>query len=418
MKILFCSYGGGHVTAVLPIIAEMLERGHECVYLALTTAGVVAERAGVEHVRPIDFVDSSDPRIRLWGEKLADRHHTEGKGISLEESIAYLGVSFRDLAADVGECEAWRRYEKQGLNAFCPVYFMREVLASEKPDLVVATSSPRMEKAILRAAYQMRIASLCMVELFGLMEEVWLSRPDNGHFVAVSRPDVVNRLVAAGRIRSDIYLTGSPMFDQLADLTLPEAGKRWRLEHGISEREPLIFWAEQPEPLEPELPRSVRGYLAKICRKNGWRLVIRLHPSSTDASSEVIPDGCLQSHAHEPLTHVIHACDVGITLTSTVGWEVLLSDKPLLVIRISPYRDMVTYGEGDGALAIESLEETQTGIELLLSDGPDAKKLADLRRNLPRPGQATRNIRNLIENEVAHWREIERHADGQGEVRE
>lgn len=414
MKIFFCSYGGGHVTAVLPVIAAMRERGHECRYLALTTAGETARRAGVEHLRPIDFVDINHGKIRQWGAKLAQKHHTEGKGIALEESIAYLGVSFRDLVTDLGEAQAWSHYEKHGLNAFSPVYFLREVLEQLQPDVVVATSSPRMEKAVLRAAYRIPIASLCMVELFGLMEEAWLSRPDNGHFVAVSRPDVINRLVAAGRLRSDIYLTGSPMFDQLADSTLPEAGRKWRHQRGIEDHEPLIFWAEQPEPLDPELPRKVRRFLAEICRRNGWRLVVRLHPSSTDAGNEVIPEDCLQSQAQEALTHVINACDVGITLTSTVGWELLLSDKPLLVINISPYRDMVTYGQGDGALVVSSLEEAQSGIRTLLENSDAAMQLAKLRRALPRPGMATRNICDLIENEIAHWRESDWQADRRG----
>ncbi len=400
MKIFFISYGGGHITAVLPVMEAMQQRGHDCVFMALTTAGDIAKRAGVPHVRPIDYMDLQDSVIQQWGRKLASRHHTDGKGISLDESIAYLGVSFRDLAQDIGEEAAWERYTQQGLNAFCPVYFMRNVLQKETPDVVVATTSPRMEKAALRAAYQLGIPGLCMVELFGLLEEPWLSRPDNGHVLAVSRPDVINRLAAAGRERRDMFLTGSPMFDQLVDPSLPDAGRKWRKDRGINDDEKVVFWAEQPEPLDPELPRRVRNHLVTVCRTNGWRLVIRLHPSSTDASKESIPLDCLQSHASEPLTHIIHACDVGVTLTSTVGWEVLLSQKPLMVITISPYSNMVTYGQDDGALALSSLEDAEQGLRTLLSGSEESVRLQALRSALPKPGQATKNICDLIETEV------------------
>lgn len=385
---------------MLPVIKAMADRGHECLYLALTTAGNAAEQAGVRHKRPIDYVDITDPLVSHWGSKLAQRHHTDGKGISLDESIAYLGRSFKDLASDLGEQKAWERYQSKGLNAFCPTYFMREVLEIEQPDVVVATTSPRMEKAALRAAYQLNIPSLCMIELFGIIEESWLSRPDNGHVLAVSRSEVAARMMAEGRQAKDIFLTGSPMFDQLAKNDGGQLRSSWKTKHGISDDKKIVFWAEQPEPEEPELPRKVRNHLAKICRDNGWLLVVRLHPSSTDASKEAIPDDCLQSHADEPLLEAIHGCDVAVTLTSTVGWEALLSDKPLLVFNISPNSYAVTYGDDDGALALDCLEGAEIGLKTLLSENNESSYLTELRRSLPKPGGATERICDLIEKEV------------------
>lgn len=400
MKIFLIAYGGGHITAVLPAYDALTRRGHQCYLLALTTAGLVATMAGVPHRRVIDFVTVGDPLIQSAGSWLAARHHTDGKGITREESIAYLGVSFRELAEDIGEEPAWKRYQAQGLNAFSPTRFMRTVLERIAPDVVIATTSPRMEKAALRAAFQLDIPSLCMVELFGLLEEPWLSRPDNGHVLAVSRPDVARRLIAAGRQAFDIHLTGSPMFDYLAD-SIAECGQIWRQERRVLPGERLIFWAEQPEPGDPDLPRRVRFHIADVCRERGWRLVIRLHPSSTDHRAEKIPEGCLQSFAHEPLSHVISACDAGVTLTSTVGWELLLADKPLLVVRISSYSSLVTFGDGDGALAVDSLEEVAAGLDKLLDDGHTAGAMAMLRSLLPKPGGAAERIADLVENVVA-----------------
>lgn len=400
MRVFLTCYGGAHVSAIIPLYQALVRRGHTCDLLALTTAAETARRCNLPFYRPIDFVDIADADILEWGERLAQRHHTEGKGLSRDESIAYLGVSFCDLAADIGEAEAWRRYEKSGLNAFAPVRFMRRVIAQFEPDVVVATTSPRMEKAALRAAFQLDVPSLCMVELFGLLEEPWLSRPDNGHVLAVSREDVRRRLVAAGRQACDIHLTGSPMFDQLADPDLPAAGRRWRHEHGVADSEKLVFWAEQPEPGDPELPRRVRLHLADLCRRKGWRLVVRLHPSSTDHRAEKIPSDCLQSHAHEPLSHVMHACDAGVTLTSTVGWELLLCNKPLLVIRISEFSNAVTYGSDDGALVVDTLEQAAGGLSDLLHDTTESARLQQFRSRLPSPGGASHRICDLIEKTV------------------
>ena len=400
MKIFLISYGGGHITAILPTYKALTLRGHECVVMALTTAGEVARRERIPHCRPIDFVCSSDPLINSAGMKLAEQHHTDGKGISLEESIAYLGVSFRDLARELSEEVAWERYTRFGLNAFTPVHFMRSVLSSVNPDVVVATTSPRMEKASLRAAFQLNIPSLCMVELFGLLEEAWLSRPDNGHVLAVSREDVKHRLVSAGRQACDIHLTGSPMFDALADPKLATYGVAWRGNHGVRPDEKLVFWAEQPEPDDPELPKRVRFHLANVCNKHGWRLVIRFHPSSTDPKEQEVPDGCLQSLGTEPVSHVISACDVGVTLTSTVGWELLLANKPLLIVSISAFSSSVTYGNDDGSLVIDKLDDSEFALMQLLQDSELAKKLDGLRASLPQAGGAAERISDLIENVV------------------
>lgn len=400
MKVFLTCYGGAHVAAILPLYRVLVARGHECHLLALTTAGDIALRAGIPHSRPIDFVDVSDPDIRRFGERLVQRHHTDGKGLTRDESTAYLGASFLELAEDLGEDAAWRRYEKLGLNAFSPVRVMRRILSALTPDVVVATTSPRMEKATLRAAFQLDIPSLCMIELFGLLEEPWLSRPDNGHVLAVSRHDVVRRMIAAGRERADIHVTGSPMFDPLADVSLREAGRAWRRARHVGDDERLVFWAEQPEPGDPDLPRRVRAHLSEVCRRNGWRLVVRLHPSSTDHAAESLPDDCIHSLPDEALSHVIHACDIGVTLTSTVGWELLLCDKPVLVIRISAYRDAVTYGEQDGALAVETLDEAEAGLMGLLNGGACAEDLKRLRARLPRPGGAAERISDLLEDIV------------------
>ncbi len=400
MHVFLTAYGGAHIAAVLPLHRALQQRGHQCTLLALTTAGEIARRAGVFHYRPIDFLNMNEASITEPGSILAERHHTDGKGISLAESVAYLGVSFRDLASELGEWSAWERYHRDGLNAFTPVAFMREVLARLEPDVVVATTSPRMEKAALRAAFQLDIPSLCMVELFGILEEPWISRPDNGHVVAVSRPDVARRLVAAGRQSVDVHCIGSPMFDYLSDPSFADQGQIWRRQHGVATDEVLVFWAEQPEPTDPELPRRVRTHLAAVAQARGWRLVVRLHPSSTDASKEFIPQGVLQSHAHEPLMAAMSACDVGVTLTSTVGWELLLANKPLLVLRLSPNQAAVTYGEDDGALTVDELEDTEEALAMLLAETHQSDQLAAFRSQLPRPGGAATRAAELIEHVV------------------
>lgn len=385
----------------MPVIRALRARGHEVTVLALTVAGPVLERAGIAHTRPIDYVNY--PAVEAYGARLATRHHTEGKGLSLQESIAYLGVSFQNLADEIGEAAAWQAYEEKGLNAFTPVAFMKEVLQREMPDMVIATPSPRMEKAALQAAHALGIPSLCMVDLFAILEIDWLARPDNGDQLTVYSEKIRKRLIAAGRRPEDIAITGNPAFDALAPYKGAD-GTAYRAARGIAPDKKIILWAEQPEPLDPELPRRVRQHLHQLCARHPeYQLVVRLHPSSSDPAKEIIPEGALQSHAQDSLQEAIASADMVVTLTSTVGMEALLLDKPTMIIAISPYQHLVDYTEEDGAYVAASLEEAEAGIACLLEEHPKAMQLKENRKKLPAVGDATHKIVALIEQCPA-WR--------------
>lgn len=383
----------------IPVIQQLREQGCEVVVLALTIAGEMAERNGISHKRPLDYVDLE--RVRPFGERLIDRHHTEGKGITRDESLAYLGVSLGNLCDEIGAEAAWDRYRLCGLNAFCPVSFMKNVLQTELPDLVVATTSPRMEKAAMRAAHDLNIPSLCMVDLFAILEFEWLSRPDNGEYLTVYSEKLRSKFIQAGRNENKIYVTGNPAFDALAPFKGLDTTDAFKRRKSIDESQKIIFFAEQPEPEDPELPRRIRGLLTDICaRRDNWQLIVRLHPG-TDPSKESIPTGAIQSHTDEPLYEALCAADVVVTLTSTVGMEALLLDRPTLILAVSPYQKFADYSEKDGALIVDDISKLEHGLTVLLSDSSVAAKLHNMRMTLPEVGQSTGKIVALINQILA-----------------
>lgn len=400
MKVLVTCYGGGHVSMCVPLIEALKARGHEVVVLALTVAGPAFERLGIAHRRPIDYVDLE--RVRSYGERLIGRHHTDGKGLSRDESLAYLGVSLQNLSAEIGDEAAWDAYQNAGLNAFCPTEFMKDVLRREAPDAVVATTSPRMEKAAMRAAHALDIPSVCMIDLFALIEFDWLKRADNGRYLTLPSEKLRQRFEAAGRDPERLVVTGNPGFDTLGPFRTMDTGAAYRAQKGIAPEKRIIFFAEQPEPQDPDLPRRVRKHLHEVCRANpGWQLVVRLHPASSDPAKEIIPEGAVQSHGAESLHEALRAADVVITLTSTVGMEALLLDRPTMILAISPYQHFVDYSAEDGALIVPSLEGAEAGIATLLSGGAEAQELAGARARLPEIGGAAQRITELLERITA-----------------
>ncbi len=368
MKVLMVCYGGAHVALILPLYKQLISKGHECVVIGLTTAGPVLEREGVKHKRVIDYVDMNNEGLLKSGEALLEAHHTNGIGITKEESIAYLGTSYSEMITVHGEDKAKEMYNEKGLASFLPIQFMTSVLKLEAPDVVVSTDSPRMERAALNASILLGIPSVCCVVIFPHIGMHYLSRPDNGAVMCVCNSTIRDQLIQAGRSPESIIVTGNPSFEKL--FSVPEVSRKTlRNSRGLSDQSQVVLWADQPEPANPELPRQIRSRLNAIClSRENCSSLIRLHPSSTDPTKEPIPEGAMLSPREEPLINALLVADVVVTCTSTVAYEALLLGKPVIILRMSQYDKYADYSEDVGALVLDSIDELESGLEELISD--------------------------------------------------
>ena len=147
-RILFVTYGGGHVGMVLPVIRELeaLLPGVDCQLMALTT-GHLKARA----VRPTlgykDFLHLVDAdAVRSWGERLSEGNTSPD--VPADETIAYLGINYLDLIAQHGEVGAADLYREQGRYGFRPLHFMRRVIDAVQPDVHLVASLVSLSRAI------------------------------------------------------------------------------------------------------------------------------------------------------------------------------------------------------------------------------------------------------------------------------
>ena len=150
-RLLFVSYGGGHVAMLAPVARAAIAAGHDVTYLALTTAGGVTRGLGIPTLGYDELWDYAAPGARSYGAELA-AELPPGGSVPEAESIAYLGISFADLAAVEGGERARARFIDEGRHAFLPVATMKRFLAAFRPDAVIASNSPRTEQAALLAA--------------------------------------------------------------------------------------------------------------------------------------------------------------------------------------------------------------------------------------------------------------------------
>src|SRR5262245_36054585 len=184
-KALFVTYGGGHVNMVIPTVRELERRGGwDVSVLGLTTARLALRAAGISAFGFADLVAAGDVDVLTLGRELLAGNHAADKGVEERESIAYLGLCYADLRERLGPGEAARLYAERGRQGFLPIGPLRGLLEREAPDVVVATSSPRAERAALLAARELGIPAVLMIDLFGL-EWDFLEDPDYADRVLV-----------------------------------------------------------------------------------------------------------------------------------------------------------------------------------------------------------------------------------------
>ncbi|MCH4293895.1 hypothetical protein MJ923_06200 [Shewanella sp. 3B26] len=361
-KVFLIAYGGGHIKMLLPIIRRLRSEANiELVVFGLTTALAVLDSEGVDYISYSDF--STDDHIALGKQLLAGAQLSSA--IPEYESFAYHGVNFSELKNNHGTA-AWDIWMDKGRQSFYPIEFFKSVLKDLSPDLVLATNSPRSEKAALDAAAFLGISSICMVDMFALQEAAWICKPNYATKICVLNDSVKDFFVKNGCDFSRVVVTGNPAFDAVYDERYFDKGRELRSVHGLSSSDVLILYASQPEPVmhpfcnrvgEPDLPRNIEHYLRDYVRdKQGVYLAVRYHPSEN--VQFISSENVIYSKKIDELYSIVHASDVVVVTASTVGLEASLVGKQVISVDCSIFTEDAPFskmGISKGASSIEAL---------------------------------------------------------------
>ena len=363
-RIFLVSYGGGHVASLVPVARALAQRGHELVFLGLTTARTALAAAGIPSIGFPDLWRFAAPGAREAGAELSASLSTAA-AIPREESEAYLGISFAELVQQHGPEKARLSYAEHGRHAFLPVAFFERVLADARPDVVVATNSPRSEQAALLAAGRLGIASICVVDLFALQEVRWVGQPGYATRVCVLNEHVRRLFLDHGRTPDEVVVTGNPAFDRLREADVARAGFDLRQDRGWDDGRVNVLWASQAEPAkhpfngrsgDPTLPRRVERQLRDlVADEPRLRLVVRYHPNELERFE---PQPYVeQSLPGEPLAPLLHAVDVVVVTASTVGFEAAMAGRPVLSVDCSVFTADAPYASMGISIGVGSVEE-------------------------------------------------------------
>ena len=364
---LFVAYGSGHIKMLIPVAQALTASGlGRPLVLALTTAAPAARAAGLEVVQFKDFVAPGDEAALAHGRRLMA---ALGAPVAdADETTAYLGLSFADLVAEVGLQEAESRYLYKGRQAFLPTATLSRVLKKIRPDLVVATNSPRAERAAIVAARQLEIPSVCVVDLFAIDEVKWIGKPDYADRVCVLNASVRQFLITSGRGAEQVVVTGNPGFDALNTTTAMAQGQQLRRSQGWAGRR-VVLWPNQVEPAvhpfdgrtgQPDLPtRALAQVMAWVLTHDDVVLCVR---SRAGEPAPLIPDDAriVLTGQDWPLAPLLHAVDLVVTLSSTVGLEGHLAGCRLVQVLGSVFDSampLAHYGIADEAVVVAEIPQ-------------------------------------------------------------
>lgn len=347
-KVLFVSYGGGHIGMVLPVMRELeaLIPGVQCPLLALTTGHLKAKAVRPDALGYKDFLHLVDAgAARAWGERLSEGNTSPD--VPRDETVAYLGINYLDLIAQHGEAGAAELYRAQGRYGFRPLHFMRAVLDALQPDAVVATNSPRSERTALDVAGERGLPAIGMVDLFGLDSDTYVLHDPKPAWTCVISEGVRQRLIARGFPADGVVVTGNPAFDGLFSADNRARAHAFLAEHGWQGLRPVLFaghWEPQAHPATPvpvgqALPREIEAVLREaVHARDDLALIVRYHPSDWTQYPR-LPDAA-RIHFSEPPREPIHplilAAQAVVVQTSTVGLESAVSGKPVISVENSP----------------------------------------------------------------------------------
>lgn len=398
-RILFVCYGGGHIAMILPVMRKLREMAPraELVLMALTIAGRRARDAGEKPLGYADFLHLRDrERVLAHGRRLVGT--APGSDVPEDETLAYLGINYSELEDTLGVAGAAERFAEQGRRGFYPEAFMRDVVAEIAPDVVVATNSPRSERAARAAACALGVPCLALNDLLPVQAGEFVGRgfwPDR---LCVLSQSVADFLVREGAPSERVLVTGNPAFDTMMSDKTQDAARAVLRARGWERLKPILFsgdvdFLEQGEAQYTQVYQIVDVLEAYVKARPDTALILRYHPSRWMNMKRPEPHPRIHFAVtpEEPPHPQILASDVAVVQESTIALEASIAGKPLISLEKLDGRVPVTSWEDEG---VSKGCHTLNALPGLLDEALDGK--SDQDRPFKTDGRAAFRIGETI----------------------
>jgi hypothetical protein len=390
---LLACYGGGHAQIIAALAKAFVTRGDQPTVIGFTTAYRELQRQGVDALNVTSLLNPTEDAewLELAEPFTRDLSHPD---IAPEETVAYFALGLRDLSDTIGRDAALARVEKEGRKAFEPISVMRRYLSKARPDIVITTTSPRFETALLKAARLEGVPNLAVGDLFLVKERDWILSPGYAEHLAVLSSEVASELKAEGFPANALRVTGNPAFDSLAVISANSVRRDdLRAQLGLAGKSVILFPAPGAQISMIGRPfleiADVVTELEAFCSEHpDHTYLIRPHPNRPFALPKTATSGHLDDGSVLSAEDAILVSDIICVEASTMGLQAALAGRRVICIGFADYVLYPRYGLAQPA-------DTLTGaIELLCDERSDSTGSF----TMPPLGTATVNVLTYVDD--------------------
>ncbi len=347
-KVLFVSYGGGHINIINEVIKEIIKyKNIDFKVLALTTAyDKSVSLFSNKYIKKIsdykDLFKKDIEEINYYGSLILEDNYNASSGISKEDTLIYLGLSMFELVQTHGEQKAFDLYNKKQRQAFLPIKTMKKILEYEDISLVVTTTSPRFEEASLTAANELGIETIQILDLFGELYPL----PRANHIICMNNY-ISESLKKQGLIKNKYYHFGQPAIEKTVKniLSVDKVIIKNKLE--LNSNKTLLYATQKPNIYNEDFSyHNFAGYetindnifsiFEFLYEKYNINILVRLHPNEdfNDYKKWFDKYNFVQYINNKcNLEESLAICDVLLNQASTVSVEAISANKDVFTFK-------------------------------------------------------------------------------------
>lgn len=247
-----------------------------------------------------------------------------------------------------------------------------EIFKREKPDFVLVVNDRCWSHRTT-----IELGKARQIPTLGIQDSISADIPQC-HIISADKLAIFGNymkeiLLKKGLPEDRLVITGDPRYDFITQI--PDKFKRDEVYQQLNidiQKRIIVFAAQFHGFKDEENAKLLRGLYHAIKQLPEIQLVVKLHPFDEHEIADKIAQEMSVNNMiiikDIDLYKLLNACEILMTVHSTVALEAMLLGKPVIIVNLTNKPDMVPYAKEGAALRVETQEDILPQIKAVLKD--------------------------------------------------